>query len=246
MTPFQKKIRRLTRKKFLPPQLFSAPERIPPDKLTSLVTRLKSGDTEVINEIVMGHLRLGLHIASRYGSLYPDKIDDIVGVMTLALVKYVRKARHALRDNNITPYLTTNIHEKILDFVENDHCVNMPSRTVRHYVYTGNSKLDTVPVPIAIHKDYYEEYESPNHQDIYKSPENSGSFVVLETTDENLIEINELLEKVTPDFIERRVIELRAQGYTYSEISPQVGYSVSSIHLIVNTVEKRFMRIYTA
>ena len=70
---------------------------------------------------------------------------------------------------------------------------------------------------------------------IYRVPYN-----VPEAKRELSIEIKELLEKSASTPIEQRILELRAQEYTYEEIAPQVGMSFNSVCNRVHDMEERF------
>ncbi len=235
MTPFQKKIRSLTRRKFLPRKPYDAKPKLKPEELEQLVIRLKGGDNTVINEIVEAHMRLGISIAARYASNHPKKVDDLIGVMGLALVKSVWKAKRKLIDNNITPFITSYIHGELMKFIEEDRCVHIPGRTVRHYANKGDSRLEKPPVQV------------PLSQNDFNEEENNESFrVVIEIRDQSLLEVNECLDKAATTIIEKRIIELRAEGHTYVEISPQVGYSKSKIEIIVNSIEEKFSKYFGA
>ncbi len=247
MTPFQKKIRSLGRRKFLPEWFQDLPPRLEADILEQLVIKLRKGDKSTINPIIEGHMRLGVSIAGRYGYKYPTKIDDLIGVMQLALTYSTRIAKYKLTNNVITPYLVSRIHSALLRFIEDDHIVKVPGRTVRYYFEKGDVRLETLPMQTKM----CENSGEGNHEDIMDNGNNSsfnndGYIYVPQIFNEELkiVDLNEVIDKVTRGYIEKRVIELRAKGYSYEDISPQVGCSVSKISIIVRTVEEKFNEIY--
>jgi len=245
-TPFQRKIKSLGRAKFLPIKLGNIPPQLDGKVLEDLVIKLKQSenkDSDTRNKIVEGHIRLGLTIAGRFAFKVKFKVEDIVGEMLLCLVESVgRFCSGASYNNEITPFIITHIHSRLSKFLEEDRIVCMPGRTVRYYAVTGSSKLDKIPTEIylaqkgtlAINMD---EYEGPS--------DFNGEYIMLETLDDHSkSEVLELLDKVTTNFIEKKIIRLRAEGYSYKEIEPLVGYSQSSISIMVQNIEKRFDKIY--
>jgi hypothetical protein len=70
---------------------------------------------------------------------------------------------------------------------------------------------------------------------VYRVP-----YGVPEAKKELSIEIKELLNKAAGTPIEQRILELRAQEYTYEEIAPKVGMSFNSVCNKVNAMEERF------
>jgi RNA polymerase sigma factor (sigma-70 family) len=245
LTPFQRKIRSIGHGKFLSHRFKNLPEKLESEELEKLVIELKSkpNNEEIRNKIINSHLRLGVSIASRYGSKHNNRIDDLVGEMFLALVEGVIKfCKDSSYDNNITPYLVSRIHGKLSTYIENDRVIHMPGRTVRHYTATGSSKLDKIPNQVYLNQgsrdsELNDSYEGTGRFD--------GQYILPETVDDNSeSEVLEILNKVTNNFIEKRIIQLRAEGYSYREIGPMVGYSQSSIATMIAAIEKRFDKKY--
>jgi hypothetical protein len=246
MTPFQRKIKSLGQAKFLPIKLNNIPEKLDEKTLEELVIKLKEShntDTNTRNRIVESHIRLGLTIAGRFAYKVKFKVEDIVGEMLLCIVESVsRFCSGASYNNEITPFIIARIHSKLSRFLEEDRIVYMPGRTVRYYTITGSSKLDKLPTEIYLVQGGtmgtgVDEYEGPEH---FK-----GAYVLPEIEDDHTeSEVLELLDKVTTNFIEKKIIRLRVEGYSYKEIEPIVGYSQASISIMVQNIEKRFDKIY--
>lgn len=245
MTPFQKKMRSLGPAKYLPIRINNLPAQIPEEELAKLVQQLKENRSllSVKNKIIEGHLRLGISIAARFASKSKFRVDDLVGEMLLCIVESVpRFCGGRGYDNNITPYLVSCIHSRLSTFIEEDRTIHMPGRTVRHYTATGSNKLDKMPLQIYLAQGgtistSMDEYEGPEN---FKSP-----YILPETIDDHSgMEVLEILDKVTNNFIEKRVIKLRAEGLSYKEISPLVGYSQASISIMVQSIEERFNKMY--
>jgi hypothetical protein len=207
------------------------PERIHPDRLRELVPKLRKGDDSVKEEIILGHLKLGAIIAGSYAR-YVGRDDDLFGQAQLAITKAVNEAsRGTLYDNNITPYITAHIHSHIQKFYEEDKDVFVRGRTVRRWVERRLEKARQLPSKIAVVKG-----------DITASDIEESVFVMVpEVMDDNVgIEIREILDKVTTTHIEKKIVELRSQGYTYEEISPKIGLGISRISQLLCQIEERF------
>lgn len=249
MSPFQRRIQGLTKRKYLPFKIENLPPQIENKELEGLVIQLKrfkyginqGNKKEIVNKIVKGHLRLALNIASRWGYLFQNKIDDICGVAQLELIKATYRAITNLEDNNITYYLSTSIHGAIKNFVENDNVFNVPARTIRYYIDKGDPRVNKLPKEIYLFDHDTEE----NSENVNQGYGNQSSMVPeIISNEEKLIETQELIDKITNDYIEKRIIELRAEGYTYDEIGPQVGFCSSKICIIVQNIEKKFNSLY--
>jgi DNA-directed RNA polymerase specialized sigma subunit len=248
MTPFQRKLKSLGKAKFLPIKLNNIPERLDEIVLKELVIQLKESkntNIEIRNRIVEGHIRLGLSIAGRFANKVKFKVEDIIAEMLLCIVESVNRFCSGFSyDNEITPFIISSIHSKLSKFLEEDRVVYMPGRTVRYYTMIGSDKLYKAPTEIYL----VEKGSIGIDVDDYEGPEAfKGAYILPETEDDHSeSEIFEILDKVTNNFIEEKIIRLRAEGLSYKEIEPLVGYSQASICIMVQNIEKRFDKIYKA
>lgn len=228
MTPFQKQNQNLTKRKCYIANIDKLPPSLPSVELEKLVIQLKTAIKEernnIRNKIVEAHLKIGMYIAARYSLRCPNELDDIVSVMELALVKAVYRARNRLKDNNITPYIIARIHGAIRDYIKNPKLYGMSGRTLDYYIEKGDQRGDNPP---------------------YQIQEEINNFTTKEN-DEELFLIKELLDKSSHGYIEKRIIELRTEGYTYGEIGPMVGYCKARVQIIVSNIEDKFNTLYGA
>ncbi len=252
MTPFQRKIKSLGHAKIYPKNLDKVPERLPDEEILELVIKLRelkynqrSKEFIIIRDkIIYSHMKLAVSIASRFGYKFKNKIDDLVGEAFLVLVRYVGVAAIRLNDNNITPYLKSALHGELGEYINEDKTVHMPGRTVRYFGEKGRYiSLEKIPFKITLLNDTPNKGEDTDAYEYNNAMQNS--YIIPETSDDKTeSEVLEILDKVTPNLIEKRVIELRAQGYTYQEIGPKVGCSKSSISIMVQNIEERFNKEY--
>jgi DNA-directed RNA polymerase specialized sigma24 family protein len=247
MTPFQRKLKSLGNSKFIPYRYNNIPPQLDEKILEELVIKQKNPETrniETRNKIVEGHMSMGLNIAARFAFKYKYYAEDIIAEMFLCLVKGVNRfcITAISEDNNITPYLTTRIHSRLSRIIEEKGMIHMPGRTFRHYVTIGSDKADKIPSQIYLAQGTTATVEV----DEYEGPTNiRGQYILPETVDDHVSsEIMEILEKLTRDFIAKKIIKLRIEGYTYKEIEPIVGKSQASISIIIRDIEEKFDKIY--
>lgn len=239
MTPFQRKIRSLGKGGYIASEIKDLPQKLDKAVLEELVTELRKPlfsldrKREIRNKIVNGHMRLGMYIAARYAFKYKSKSPgDIIGEMSLALIEAVDRAAYKLTDNNITPFISSAIHSALMTFIEEDRIVKVPGRSIRHYNKINFIKLDKFPRQIEMIDQGY------NSEDELLSSE----YVVIPQTedDHSVMEIQEILDQVTFNVTEKKIVELRAEGCTFEEIGPKVGYGKSYIETILLDIKNRF------
>lgn len=102
--------KKLRGKSIIAPLYVKFPAPITDERLAELVPRLRLGDESVYDEIFFGHIRLAISIVSKYVWQCPKLEDDLLAEGMYALTIAIKHARHKLRDNNITPWITTNVH----------------------------------------------------------------------------------------------------------------------------------------
>jgi hypothetical protein len=247
MTPFQRKIRSLGPRKYLPYKINNLPPKLDDKELEQLVVDYRNNPSsiETRNRIVGGHLKLVLSIAARFAYKYKYRVDDLIGESFLSLVEAViRFCTLPGYNNNITPYVVANTHSELLKYIEKDRTISMPGRTIRYYAMIGSNKLNRIPTQILLVQG---SGDIDKNKDSYENQVFDGKYILPETEDDHSSsEALEILDKVTSNFIEKRIIKLRAEGYSYKEMVPMVGYCVSSISIMVQNIEKRFNKIYYA
>lgn len=219
--------------------------RIDPGTLDALVTRLRGGDTSVIDTIIRGHLKLtAALVASKVRSR--RKFDDAMGAALLALTKAVHDARTRLYDNQITAYITTCVKYAVKDEIANLHVVRVSPRTIRDRIARGDDFKSIVPGASA--KVEAGIAESGSGEDaVRRRGEASLPFVV--PIAPRLVptpEFSEALQKAAVTPMEQAIVKLRSEGYGYEEIGRKVGYGKTRVGEITNAIEARFDALYGA
>ncbi len=199
------------------------PSQLPPVELEYLVELLRLGLAEKgdIEDIFMSHVRLGMSIASSYAYRNPTLAQDLVSVAVLAIAETISRAPEILRDNQITPYITTNIRGQLSDFVGNQYLV--PASTYRKIRAKGDNKL----MPL------YEPLTKANERAIDLGTQ--------------ITEIMELIEFCInqDDNLKRReykrvVIGLKAAGYNNTEVAKMIDVSINYVQLLISQIKYHF------
>lgn len=212
------------------------PDHIPSYRLEELVMRLRRRDRSVEHEIIRGHLRLGLSIIQDIGNADPE---DLVGEMEMAVTEAVwRAGRGFLRDNNITPYIASYVKYRVNDYIKSNRLVSAPVRTVRYW----NNKNKKQKLFNRIRIVEGEPYKFDDSNEAIRLQSKGVAYHIPKVDDSALddIDIRELLNKITFSKSEKRIVELREQGFGLEEIGHIVGYSKSAVHKILHQIEDRF------
>lgn len=203
--------------------------------LDSLVTRLRSGDLSVVNDIVEHHIPLALSIVRR--RIYHDHLyDDAVGAVFLRMIKTTRSAATKLKDNNITAFLIRGIQSAIKNQFSTDRTIRVPPVTVNRLRKKGKTAQEIFPrVDVTI-------VDTHDASDVQL---NTAYHVPAARRTEPSIEFKEALRMAALLPMEQAIVALRSQGHTYAEVGRKVGYSTPRIGRIIPAIEAKFDKIYT-
>jgi RNA polymerase sigma factor (sigma-70 family) len=236
------------------PEYRNAPTR--PEELVDLeswVAMYLAGSEAHRKLIIKAHLHLVASIARSMAKRYKRMfmLEDMTSEALLHLTQAVEDAKTALTDYAITPYITTSVRYRLKDFVAEDRNVFMPGRTFRHKAANGeinfegdnlNSQIiGVVSITRAVRESNMKE-------------DDSGGFIRLNVGRPYFIpeakpcepspEFQEALQLAIHTDQERRIIDLRAEGYGYTDFESVMGLKKSRIGQIVKRVEERFVRSY--
>lgn len=207
----------------------SLPKRISKKRLDELVVKLRDGDKSVANEIIEGHLRLGFIITLRKTRKLPSYIDldDLIGEMELAIIEAVRQSRRgALKDYNITGYIIEYVkHYTNENIQEQVSSQLVPNRTIRHWKNTFTNRKLRRRI-ILSEGSFLEETDN------YHIPK--------ARKEEPDLEFKEILEIISANTTEHRILQLKGSGYTLEEIGNMVGYHKSMVGKLLTDLERRY------
>lgn len=229
-------------------------------ELEAWVSALRAGDFSHRQQIIKSHMRFAMSIVSSFAT--PQRADDLVGEALCALTQAVEwcgphlnedgeLCESRLHDNNITPYIASTIRRFLRDFIENDRAVYMPGRTFRKKAAAGEidaSGKNTDPVLVSVVSVRLLVVADDHTMDSGDDVVHRRSSIPFTTPEakreEPSMEFIEALTLAVRTEDERKVIDLRKQGYKYREIAEQTGLSQSTVGVLNCSVEKRFDRLY--
>lgn len=195
------------------------PKQIEEGTLEILVIRLKNGDQSAAIEIINGHIRLAISIATRYSLL---DSDDIVSAAMYGVCQAVKWAPTRLKDLNITPYIVSTVHRFISDCHEED---------------------DVVHIPKGIRKDFFFDYVSwaPERNadcDIFIDEEEHGPDVLIPVIHDDLFNIDGAIDDLDLPKQHGLVLKLKLEGYTHAQIGQKLEIKKRDITRIFVRIEE--------
>lgn len=191
------------------------------DEKPLLILKIKDGDLEAAHKVVLGHLRLALGIVGRYMMVIENqtKSDDLVSAAVEGLCEGVNKIRHeGLPHTNLSGFLAEYIHRFISDYLDKFSTVRVPGRTRR--------RLGT-------------EFHAPATIELNSSLIDKNLEIRLHDLEE--IEVRELIDKISENDLDRKIIALRMEGHKDDAIGLQLGVSKTTVYLIRRDIEKRLL-----
>lgn len=194
----------------------SIPFKIEPERLLELVKKLRSGDESVIEEIVRGHIRLAIHIACRYTRLAPNKGEVLISEAFYGIMHAINNVSKMV-DDNITPWITSNIHRFVYKFLSTDFLVPVPISTIRL------KKLQKTPLFIRSVEDIAQHEPS--------------------ITVSMIVEVKELIMKAVVTENEKIFVEMRIDGFQDTEIAARLNVTESCIANYRNNIRERYERL---
>jgi DNA-directed RNA polymerase specialized sigma subunit len=208
------------------------PDEIDSDILISLVKQLRNGDTSVIDKIINGHIKLAISIACRYVSQQPRYVDDIISEAMQGLTIAVKDAPKKLKDDCITPWIVTNVHRYIHDFLSKNNIFYIPQSTI----YRKHKKGESIKIPKVFP---IQENNTTKDQKVKKKDSE-----IVSSKEEDVRDIMETINAAIWHENDRRkreikqmVISLRANGYNDREIAEMLDLSISYVQRMRAEVE---------
>ena len=201
--------------------------------VNELVTKLRAtGDEDAKEKLILSHMRLALYIAGRYMVNNRRRQDDLISAALYGLTVAVDKSKHVLKDNNITPYIYVTVEHYVRDFVFKDSLVPIPRETYKKMQASGGIGQFTTYFEMT-HLDDTDEENWSYPELIDRLPSVSD--------DVTNLELDEFKKKIHRDddtlvYVLDRLIE----GYTYREISDEIGVTHSRIQQLVKIMRNNY------
>lgn len=235
--------------------------QIEPEILDGMVAKLREGDSDMIEPIIMGHLKMVMGIVA--DSRRSKRLQaDIEGAAFLALVEAVnvccphtdKKGKfHPSRliDNNVTFYITAIVKWAIKEEFSRDHVVCMPRRTICYKLANGEKFEDFVPsCGTLISQDIVRDDDGGNGEGVgggndFQNSRQAGGFVMpffvpIAKPEFPDLAFTEILNRSIENEMERAIVKLRSEDCTYEEVGAKVGMHFTRVGQIVRKIEERF------
>jgi len=107
------------------------PKQIDSDELQIVLEKVRKGDSDAIETMILGHCRLALSIVNRYLSVFnindSEDLDSAAIQGIVIAVNLIVKGR--LKHNNPTGYIVTYIHQYITEYIYHSSVVYFPRRS---------------------------------------------------------------------------------------------------------------------
>ena len=191
------------------PDYRRVPDRIDEDLLLSRVRSLRSGDLSVVKPIVVSLLRLAVSCVAEFHS----NNDELIGVGLLTLQESVVSAATALNNDDIVPYVTSTIRNRLKDcMIEEASQVRVPGRSHRYLRQKG---------------------KNPN----LKSSSTENLTVQSQTS---YIDTCDTLKNLVRSHRQEMVMNLRMQRYSFAEISEELSIGQATAIRELRDLEVRY------
>jgi len=198
-------------------ELGNLPSPLPEQELIYQIKKLREGDIHARDIIIMGHMRLGVTIAARYASYFPDSREDILAEMYCGILDAIGKVDR-LKDNGISGWIVSHIHGHIANFLRENKLIHIPrSSDVKHYFHSYFSME-------------YGKEDEDNTAYVYSGPISILPF----TVDDDKLVVTDFLNHLSKR--EAKIVQMKMEGYTDREIASKIGLTASRIGQILKEV----------
>ena len=200
---------------------------IPESELIQLVIQVKMGNKIAIGKVITVHIPVITRVCGRYINIHRQKKDDIISSGMLGLTQaVVWSSQGRLYDLNITPYIVETAKRFIKEFLETDHLINIPRKTFHKIIV---EKPEFIPVVITAVTISGEDEE--NHIEDYSYN--------IDRSIQPEIPTDEILDALHLSDFERKVVKLKADGYTFQEIADRLEKSNVGIFKTLESIKER-------
>lgn len=200
------------------------PDAIAEEEKPELILEIRAGNVAAAHYVILSHVRMMLSIVGRYMACLDNqsKSDDLVSAAVEGLCHAVGKIKEdGLPHDNLTGYLVETMHTYISTAIERFPTVRVPGRSKRRH-----QKFLPTPVTSELTDAVIEQH--------FDRRINSSS----------QMEADEMVEKIVQSPRERAIIEYRIEGYKDAEIAKLIGLGTTTVFVIRNTLQERFITLF--
>ena len=181
-------------------------------------------------ELINGHLRLIMKLASIYSNWQPHKAKDILSVALVALIEAV-DSRSEVKDGNLGAWISSKVQFAIRDYLGSDHVIPIPKTS-----YHRHKELGLIRTPVSL--------DCTVDHSIVDEDTITSNRIQPEARPEVSIELRDILSQLPADGLESKIIILRMQGFNDREVAEQLGYTPMRICQLRNKMYDRFLQLW--
>lgn len=214
------------------------------DKIEELVEKLKDGDENAAQELILHFMPLARNLAQRFIRRQPNKASDLRGAAMLGLTQAVRwSAKGRLKDLNIKPYIIKTVQRFCRQFVEHDHLIRVPKdswlRIISALKLDGLDDFEKEKVLDGIKSKWKVHRTSSDGEDYSRGPDAQA----IAKDDPDITAEKELRELLQLTPFEEAAVELRLQSFNLREISKLLDIPTTSLFRIFNKLQRRYTKL---
>lgn len=199
------------------------------DLAQPLDDKLKAIEEGRWDDLIESHMRLGCSIAGRYVSIGGNS-DEMVSAAMLGICVAVDKIKkHGLDHDNATGYIVHYIHNYCSEVLRKDTVVPMPRGQKIKPVQILTDNL----LPVVARRrgtELNEDFKSVDYT------------LNVKKDDFDVIEFEDILEKIIKTLIEGKIILYRRHGWTDALIAKKLDISQPTVTRIRHTLFERYQK----
>jgi RNA polymerase sigma factor (sigma-70 family) len=209
------------------------PALIPSDLIAEKLLRLRAGDKDIRNDLVLHYLRLVFAIVGRIKADYPKrKHNDLLGTGILSLVECLDSISDGtgMQDHdNLDAYVHKTIYHEIREFIKIDHTVTPPLNSdwlIAKVKEEGTDVYTTLFGTV----EYIEVSNDIDYTGDEGEESDGKTYGLFTPSPQEGIEIREILTSFYFTTKEKKIIEMRMEGSTLEDIAKELGISIVAVH----------------
>lgn len=219
-------------------------ESLPVDEANKLMARLRTGDTDVIDTLVRGHMLLAIKIAGKYAGIRSTGLaDDLVSEALLAMAALCKRiANNELPEcENITEYMIGAMHSRCANFVRDDRLLGASGTTKYRAKKSGKELIEprVLSISTANHGPGRDSLDFGSDATTVSPTPLAGYHVQLSvSSDVAYVDLQDTLDRCMESERQREIMILKIEGYDIRSIAERTGIARSTVSDEISRVRK--------
>jgi len=219
-------------------------------ELEALVERLRAGDKSAAEQVIIQAVPLARGLARKYIRFNQEKKEDIYAAAMLGLCQAVDFALQGrLKDNNIGPYINVTVRRFIRTFLEKDHLIHVPKDSWNKMIKSLNlDDMQPYDRMIALRKlkAKFLVFQGSKQKADGEFLADGRSGLAILSHDPDFLTQEEILLKMRLTRFESKLLEMRGQGMTQTEIAEHFSKSQPYINQTLKKLQARYRLVQRA